>query len=195
VNKKFILDATCSGRMMWFDKNHPAALFMDIRKEEKGFIEQRANFEINPDVIADFRNMPFPDKNFKLVVFDPPHIQFRGYKSWASQKYGWLDPETWKDDIQKGLNECWRVLEDEGVLIFKWSTERDTRSVKVKEIRQIIEESKWGKQGLIVGHPTGKNGNTIWMSLMKFPYDCMNCEDQGCEECALDELNEQDGPE
>lgn len=29
---------------------------------------------VNPDVIADFRDMPFPDESFYLVVFDPPHL-------------------------------------------------------------------------------------------------------------------------
>ena len=138
--KKFILDTCCGGRMFWFNKKHPAALFMDIRKEEKGFIKERFNFEINPDVVGDFRNIPFADQSFKLVVFDPPHIKFRGTKSWVSQKYGSLSPKTWAADIKKGFDECFRVLETYGVLIFKWSTERDSRSVKVKEILDIIKK-------------------------------------------------------
>ena len=31
---KKILDVTCGSRTMWFDKNHPAALYCDRRKEE-----------------------------------------------------------------------------------------------------------------------------------------------------------------
>lgn len=32
MNKK-ILDVTCGSRTIWFDKNHPAALYCDKRKE------------------------------------------------------------------------------------------------------------------------------------------------------------------
>ena len=38
LSDKFILDACCGGRMMWFNKNHPNCLYIDIRKEEKGYI-------------------------------------------------------------------------------------------------------------------------------------------------------------
>ena len=136
---KFILDACCGGRMFWFNKNHPAALYCDIRKEETGFIKNRPNFEINPDIIMDFRKLDFPDNSFKLIVFDPPHIKLRGYKSWAAQKYGSLNNETWAADLKKGFDECWRVLEEKGVLIFKWSTERDSRSIKIKDILKLFK--------------------------------------------------------
>ena len=162
-NKKFILDACCGGRMFWFNKKHPAARYIDNRVEAKGFIKKRPNFDIQPDIIMDFRKLEFPNKSFKLVVFDPPHIKFRGYKSWAAQKYGSLNSKTWAADLKKGFNECWRVLEDFGILIFKWSTERDSRSIKVKEILQLL------KKDPLFGHTTGKSGNTIWMCFMKIP--------------------------
>jgi 23S rRNA G2069 N7-methylase RlmK/C1962 C5-methylase RlmI len=68
----------------------------------------------------DFRKMDLQDKAFKLVVFDPPHL-FLGEKSYMAQSYGRLDKETWKSDLRKGFSECFRVLEDEGILIFKWN--------------------------------------------------------------------------
>jgi len=160
---KFILDACCGGKMFWFNKKHPNAFYIDIRKEEKGFVKERPNFEIRPDAIMDFRKLEFADRSFKLVVFDPPHIKFRGYKSWAAQKYGALNAESWAADLKKGFDECWRVLEDHGILIFKWSTERDSRSIKVKEVLQLLEKKP------LFGHTTGKSGNTIWMCFMKIP--------------------------
>lgn len=72
---KFILDASCGGRTIWFNKNHPNALYIDIRKEEKGIIWDRPNFEVNPDIQMDFRYLKFKDKQFKLVVWDPPHFK------------------------------------------------------------------------------------------------------------------------
>lgn len=147
--------------MFWFNKQRPDVLYCDIRKEEKGFIKARVNFEINPDKIIDFRNMPFADHSFKLVVFDPPHIKFRGHKSWASQKYGSLNSKTWEQDLKKGFEECWRVLKRDGVLIFKWSTERDSRSVKIGEVLKLFNKEP------LFGHPSGRSGNTMWVCFMK----------------------------
>jgi len=79
---------------------------------------------VDPDIIADFRKLPFPDKSFKLIVFDPPHLKRLGQNSWMAKKYGVLDKDTWKEDLRKGFSECWRVLAIHGSLIFKWSTEQ-----------------------------------------------------------------------
>lgn len=57
--------------MMWFDKYHPDVLFADIRQEEHILCDGR-RFAVAPDVIADFRDLPFENDRFKLVVFDPP---------------------------------------------------------------------------------------------------------------------------
>lgn len=70
---KQILDACCGSRMFWFDKEHPAAVFMDNRSITKTLCDGR-RFEVKPDLIADFREIPFPDESFRLVVFDPPHL-------------------------------------------------------------------------------------------------------------------------
>ena len=57
-HKKKILDACCGSRMFWFDKTNPDVLFADIRDEKHTLCDGR-KLEIKPDVIADFRNMPF----------------------------------------------------------------------------------------------------------------------------------------
>ena len=158
MNKeKKILDVCCGGRMFWFDKGNKKVLFTDIRKEENILCDGR-KFEVNPDIIMDFRDLKFPDKTFKMVVFDPPHLRVLGRKSWMAKKYGVLS-ENWKDDLRKGFSECWRVLEDYGVLIFKWN-ERD---IRVSEILKLFNEKP------LFGHTTGRSGNTKWMCFMKYP--------------------------
>jgi phage methyltransferase len=57
--------------MFWFDKDNPAAVFMDNRSFAQNLCDAR-RFEVKPDLIADFREIPFPDESFRLVVFDPP---------------------------------------------------------------------------------------------------------------------------
>lgn len=37
------------------------------------------------------------------------------------EAFGYLNAETWQDDLKKGFAECWRVLDDFGTLVFKWS--------------------------------------------------------------------------
>lgn len=46
--------------------------------------------EIKPDIVADFRNMPFDDNSFYMVVFDPSHLRYAGESSWLAKKYGTL---------------------------------------------------------------------------------------------------------
>lgn len=184
VINKFILDACCSGRMFWFDKKHPNALYIDNREVPKGTQKDRPNFCVAPDIVMDFRKLNFPDKSFKLVVFDPPHLKSLDKNSWIALKYGVLDPKTWREDILKGFNECWRVLDDYGTLIFKWSKSYDNRKKRDVSLAEIL---KLLPIRPLFGHPSGSKINTVWMCFMKIP-ECLACQDEGCEECALDEL-------
>ena len=95
---KSILDVCCGGRMFYFDKNDDRVNFCDIREEKYTLCDGRS-FEVAPDTVADFRNLPFEDESFYLVVFDPPHLVRLGRNSWMSKKYG-------------KLNESWRCLKN-----------------------------------------------------------------------------------
>jgi hypothetical protein len=105
--------------MFWFDKNNPNVIFCDNRKETHTLCDGRT-LEINPDVICDFTQLPFEDNSFKLVVFDPPHLLKIGDDSWLRKKYGKLPGGDWQLIIKRGFDECMRVLEPNGILIFKW---------------------------------------------------------------------------
>lgn len=155
MSKKFILDACCGSRMFWFDRKHPNTIFADIRDESHVLCDGR-HLEIHPDVIMDFTDMPFEDRSFKLVVFDPPHLRSLGETSWMCKKYGKL-PENWKEVLKAGFDECFRVLDDYGVLVFKWSEVQFT----VKEVLDAV-----GYKPLF-GHTTRRGGQTIWMCFMK----------------------------
>lgn len=120
---KPILDATCGSRMIWFDKQHPDALYMDNRELTDILCDGRT-LNIHPDIVADFRAMPFADNTFHLAIFDPPHLLRAGRDSWLAKKYGLLDRATWKDDIRQGFRECMRVLKPNGTLIFKWNEDQ-----------------------------------------------------------------------
>jgi hypothetical protein len=154
---KPILDACCGSKMFWFDKQNPDTLFADIRSEKHILCDGRA-LEINPDVLMDFRCLTFPDNSFKLIVFDPPHLKHLGQNSWMAKKYGVLN-KTWQEDIKAGFNECMRVLDVHGTLIFKWNESQ----IKTADILNII-----GFKPLF-GHTSGRHSKTIWMCFMKMP--------------------------
>jgi ubiquinone/menaquinone biosynthesis C-methylase UbiE len=118
INKP-ILDVCCGSRMFYFQPNNENVIFMDNRELSTNLCDGRS-LVIKPDIIADFRNIPFQDNTFKLVVFDPPHLLKVGDSSWLCKKYGKLK-ETWPNDLKQGFKECMRVLQPYGVLIFKWN--------------------------------------------------------------------------
>ena len=141
--------------MMWFDKQNPLAVFMDIRDTEFIACDGR-HIVVHPDIIGDFRKMPFDDGTFRLVVMDPPHFNHLGTNSYTAQKYGKLFP-TWETDLKQGFDECMRVLKLEGVLIFKWNEEQ----IPVSRIIEIFGVDP------LFGHKSGKKSKTHWMCFMK----------------------------
>ena len=130
---KRILDVCCGSKMFWFQKNRTDTVYMDIRRFSDTLCDGR-KLEVKPDILGDFRNIPFSDNTFKLVVFDPPHLTKVGRNSWLAKKYGQLN-SSWPDDIKKGFDECFRVLEPYGILVFKWNEEQ----IKLSEILKNIE--------------------------------------------------------
>lgn len=141
--------------MFWFDKGNKKVLFTDIRKEEHILVDGR-KLVIKPDMVMDFRKLEFPDRSFKMVVFDPPHLKGVGKNSWMAKKYGKLT-ENWEDDLARAFKECWRVLEKNGVLIFKWSE----KEVRIGQVLKLFPEKP------LFGHGTKGSGNTMWVCFMK----------------------------
>ncbi|MEQ9769425.1 class I SAM-dependent methyltransferase [Pectobacterium jejuense] len=151
-----ILDMCSGSRMFWFDKSDSRAVFSDIRRERHVLCDGRS-LEINPDVIADFRALPFDDTQFSLVVFDPPHLLRAGESSWLRKKYGALDRETWQEDLRAGFSEAFRVLRPLGTLIFKWNETQ----IPVRDVLELTDQRP------AFGHLSGKRSNTHWICFLK----------------------------
>ena len=157
-----VLDPCCGSRMMWFDKADPRAIFGD-RRNETITVTDRSHREdgtrtltIEPDTLMDFRALPFLDGSFRLVAFDPPHLERAGPRSWLAAKYGKLS-DDWRADLRQGFAECFRVLEPEGVLIFKWNETQ----VKLREVVALTPEKP------LFGQVSGRSGMTHWLVFMK----------------------------
>lgn len=154
--EQVILDMCCGSRMFWLDKTDSRAVFADIRREQHILCDGR-NLHINPDVIADFRALPFSDNSFAQVVFDPPHLDRAGENGWMRKKYGALNKETWRDDIRAGFAEAFRVLRPHGTLIFKWNETQ----IPVSQVIALTDHKP------TVWQRTGKNDKTHWVIFMK----------------------------
>lgn len=148
---------------MWFDKADPRAIFGDQRSEtltvtdnSKGNKTGTRTLHITPDVLFDFRALPYSDGTFKLIAFDPPHLVNAGPRSWLAAKYGKLGAD-WRDDIRAGFSECFRVLSSDGVLVFKWNETQ----IKVSEVLALTPEKP------LFGQVSGAKGFTHWLVFMK----------------------------
>lgn len=139
--------------MFWFNRQHPNTVYIDNRELEDTLCDDR-KLIIKPDIVADFRCMPFESNSFKLVVFDPPHLIKAGQNSWLAKKYGKLN-ESWPTDLKQGFDECMQVLEPGGTLIFKWNEDQ----IKLKQLLDAI-----GQQPLF----GDRRSKTHWMVFMKF---------------------------
>jgi hypothetical protein len=148
--------------MMWFNKADERAIFGDKRRETIVVTDRSHHADgtralrIEPDVLIDFRALPFPDGMFKLVAFDPPHLVRAGPKSWLAAKYGKLS-DDWRADLTAGFVECFRVLEPGGTLVFKWNETQ----VKLREVLALTPHPP------LFGHPTGRKGLTHFMVFQK----------------------------
>lgn len=125
---EMVLDASCGGRSIWHEENKERedTLYIDRRREEPGFHGREGrSYSIDPDEQQDFRDLPYPDESFNLVVFDPPHdMSDDGMEKLSGQvrkKYGCLHAETWQSDLRDGFEELWRVLRTGGTLVFKFA--------------------------------------------------------------------------
>ncbi len=89
-------------------------------------------------------------------MFDPPHLVGNGKTGWLAKKYGKLEG-NWRVEIQKGFEECFRVLKAHGTLIFKWN-ETD---IPVSEILKLTPHVP------LFGNQNGKLNKSHWIVFLK----------------------------
>lgn len=161
-----ILDASCGPKTIWYQKNHPFVTFMDIRKGTINTLQPgnklicKRIIKIDPDVVADWKDIPFDDDYFDMVIFDPPHIIQKTVTkpSQIKLKYGYFLESSYKTILKNAIAELFRVLKPEGVFIFKWSE----TSKKVDKILKLFP------YGPMFGTRTGQANNTHWILFLKY---------------------------
>lgn len=160
-----ILDATAGARSIWYQKNNSHVVYFDKRKGR--FNSQSGDktsqdvrlYKIYPSIVGRWEFLPFIDKCFDMVVFDPPHlIKPKGKKLIGMVAcYGILYLDEWKIVLSKAISELFRVLKDDGTFILKWC-END------KPIHEVLNLFPYTP---MFGSRTGQKNKTHWICFIK----------------------------
>ena len=147
-----ILDATAGQRAMWFDKNYPDAIYIDIREE------------MNPTVVGDIMQSPFRDGTFDLIVFDPPHNPTGPEnKGIFAKQYGRFLAEQIRTLVIEGSKDLSRVLKINGILIFKWNT----HGMDLGKILRLVSHGLIPLFGQRTAERTKHSSKTYWICYTK----------------------------
>ena len=169
-----ILDATAGNRRFWRNYSDNI-IYIDIQKK----------LEKKPTMFADNRKLPFQDKTFHTIIYDPPHTW-----DFSSIFFGFPDKESWIKNhpndnrqyptyygmdiyksktslissIYKAQKELSRVIVDDGVLWLNWSE----LTISLNKI--IVLFSEWDEYirlRITSQHQTLSNTNNWWVCFMK----------------------------
>lgn len=109
-----VLDVTANERRMWKGLVTEGVTFCDI------------DGKFHPDVVCDYRQLPFPDHHASVIVFDPPHLPVAAAseKSDArfAEMYGLAKSTKGVNigvEFPKFLVEAERVLMEDGLVFVK----------------------------------------------------------------------------
>ena len=138
-----ILDATCGTKDMWYQKNHPYVIFMDKRKGTFYYkypnSPKKVEYHVEPDVVSEWKDAPFPDNYFDMIVFDPPHIIQNSTKGSMPTKYTILNPNNWQMVLKEGIKKLFDILKPDGIFIFKWcETEKFPHPVSIDNVLKLF---------------------------------------------------------
>ncbi len=141
-----ILDLSAGNRAIWFNKDHPFALYLDKRPE------------VNPTIVCDTR-ISIPGSGYNLICWDPPHKNC-GPKSNMSRVYGHHTTAEILDTIQKTGVNAYKVSAPNALMALKWNT----ADIKLKRIFELLPN--WEP---LFGHLTkdGPRSQTYWVMLRR----------------------------
>lgn len=145
-----ILDISAGNSAIWFDKNHPDAVYVDVRPE------------VGPDIVADARALPqHVGTGFDLIVFDPPHKNNSGQN--MALNYGvWTHAEI-REIITGCAKEAHRVANPDALMALKWND----HSLKLATVLKMIAPYWEPLFGHGVTHQQRGKSATSWVMLRR----------------------------
>jgi len=146
-----ILDACCGGKLMYrgLDRqfNDDEILFVDVRHGKFSYKHPKypKTTIVQPTVVADARFLPFRNKSFNLIIFDPPHDQY-GKRSYMALRYGSLSDEEYELLLWHTDLEFYRVLQPKGILLVKISGARRKTTLEwLTHFKMLLDNAYWSK--------------------------------------------------
>jgi len=148
-----ILDLSAGRRAIWFNKDHPFAVYLDKRPE------------VEPTVVCD-TNEGIPKSvgsGFNLICWDPPHMNC-GPNSNMSRVYGYHTTREILDLLEKTSAHVYQVAAPDALMALKWNN----HDISLKKVFALLR----GWEPLF-GHLTkdGPRSQTYWIMLRRVP-DC-----------------------
>ena len=143
-----ILDLSAGKRAVWFNKQHPLAVYLDKRRS------------VYPTIVCDTRSLPESvGSGYQLLVFDPPHMNC-GPNSNMSKSYGYHTTAEILDLIHKTAVEAHRVSGSNALMALKWNT----HDIKLQRVFDLMPQ--WEP---LFGHLTkdGPGSQTYWVMLRR----------------------------
>lgn len=143
-----ILDLSSGNRAIWFNKQNPDTLYLDIRAG------------VNPDMVVDTRKIPDTvGDGYSLLVFDPPHMNC-GPNSHMSKRYGHHTTKEIFSIIEGTSKEAHRISTNDALMALKWND----HDIKLKRVFDLMPQ--WCP---LFGHLTkdGPGSKTYWVMLRR----------------------------
>ena len=148
-----ILDLSAGNRAVWFNKQHPDAVYIDCRPE------------VSPDIVADSRLLPADiGDDYSLIVFDPPHKN-NGASGKMTVNYGHHTHDEIRSIIANTAKEAHRIARDDALMAFKWND----HSFKLSKVLELLAPY-WEP---LFGHgvsPQQRSSMTSWVMLRRRDY-------------------------
>lgn len=145
-----ILDLSAGNRAIWYNKNHPLAVYLDKRES------------VNPTIVCNTNEIPDSvGYGYNLICWDPPHMNC-GPNSNMSKCYGYHTTKEILETIKLTGYEAHRVTSENALMAFKWNN----HDIKLDRVFKLLP--KWEP---LFGHLTknGPRSQTYWIMLRRLP--------------------------
>lgn len=142
-----ILDLSAGNRAIWFNKEHPLAMYLDKRPE------------VNPTIVCN-TNEGIPGSGYNLIVWDPPHKNC-GPNSDMSKTYGYHTTPEILETLRMTSKNAALVSEEDALMAFKWNN----ADISLERVFRLLS----GYWEPLFGHLTkdGPGSQTYWIMLKK----------------------------
>lgn len=143
-----ILDLSAGNRAIWYNKNHPLAVYLDKRPE------------VNPTIVMNTNDLDESiGTDFDLVVWDPPHMNC-GPNSNMSKTYGHHTTKEILNTIEQTSKRVHKITGSKALMALKWNT----HDIKLERVFKLMPN--WEP---LFGHLTkdGPRSQTYWVMLRR----------------------------